>query len=95
MFAALAHVPPQFIDYEYDHIMTNIPVTESIVEFNNYMFEQWFNNPHAGYMWNCNNEHHRTTNIVVLVQFFKQIHPKEPSKYCGVHNKIKSCCKIL
>ena len=72
MFAVLAHVPPQFINYEYDRIMTNVPAPESIVEFNNYMIEQWFNNSHVRYMWNCNNEHHRTAKIlgtvVVLVQ---------------------------
>ena len=64
MIAALAHIPPQCIDYGYDHLMANVPAAEGIVEFNNYVTEQWFNNPHVGYMWNCYNERHRTTNIV-------------------------------
>lgn len=64
MLAALAYIPPNSVDEGFTKIMENSPVTEDIIKFNDYMVEQWIDNPNVEYIWNCYRERHRTTNVL-------------------------------
>lgn len=64
MLAALAYIPPDSVDEGFIKIMENSPATETIAKFNDYMVEQWIDNPNIEHMWNCYMERHRTTNAL-------------------------------
>lgn len=61
MCAALAHLPPDYIEDGFLHIMETTPTIEAIVQFNDYFVSQWIENDR---FWVCYNERHRTTNTV-------------------------------
>lgn len=61
MCAALAHLPPQYIDDGWLEIMETSPQTEQIVKFNDYFVSEWMESER---MWICFKNRHRTTNTV-------------------------------
>ena len=61
MCAALAHLPPQYVDDGWLQIMEWSPETEKIVKFNDYFVSEWMESER---MWICTKNRHRTTNTV-------------------------------
>lgn len=61
--AALAHLPPQYIDDGWLYIMESSPNFREIMDFNDYFVTQWLENSIVQDMWICYEERHRTTNV--------------------------------